>query len=118
MKKATIEQLEVCDRISQTYASRQQGGTIFEVAIKTRAEVGERVRLDEVGAERSVIRSRWSACVKVAHFTAEDWRYLRGLERALPSVVDAARQIAEPEPTARPASHAKTRSKPPASASK
>ena len=95
MIKAKIEDLEVCDRLSLTYTSRQQGGTFFEVAIRTRAEFGERVRIDQVCAERSVLHSRWNATIKVVHFTAEEWRYLRCLERAAPSVMAAARQIVE-----------------------
>ena len=95
MIKAKIDDLSICDRLALTYTSRQQGGTFFEVAIRTRAGFGERVRIDQLCAERSVLRSRWNAAVKVVHFTAEEWRYLRGLERAAQSVMAAARQIAE-----------------------
>jgi hypothetical protein len=94
MKKATIMCPETVDSLSKTYESRQQGGTIIEVLVKTRAEFGERVRLDEISAERTIINSRWVASVKVIHVTAQDWRYLRGTERGLPSVIDAARQLA------------------------
>ena len=95
MIKAKIEDLWVSDRLSLAYTLNQQGGTSFEVAIKTRANFGERVRLDQICAERSVLHSHWEANLKVVLFTAEEWRYLRGMEGAAQSVMAAARQIGE-----------------------
>lgn len=95
MIKAKIEDLWVCDRLALTYNLRQQGCSSFEAAIKTRANVGDRVRIDQLCAERSVFHSRWDAAVKVVLFTADEWRYLRGLGKAAQSVMAAARQIAE-----------------------
>ena len=100
MRKATLKCMDVCDRLAQFYEDKEQRGTIIEVIVRTSAEVGDRVKLPELGAERSVISSRWINSDKVVHFTAEEWLFLRGIKRALPHLVDAARQIMEPEPTA------------------
>ena len=116
MKKATIDNMEMGDRLAGFYARKDQGRTTFEVVVNTRAKVDERVELIELGAQRRVLVSRWVTSLKVVHFTAYEWRYLRGFESAEPALIDAARQIVEEQPATAPASHAKTRSKPPASA--
>ena len=103
MKKATIDIRAMCDRFAEYYARKDQGGTFFEAVVNTRAKVGERVDLIELGAQRSVLESRWVRSVKVVHFTADDWLYLRGLKSAEPALIDTARQIMEEKPEKRTA---------------
>lgn len=93
MKKATIKCIEVCDRLATTYDDKEQLDTIIEVIVSTSATIGDRVRLPELDAERSVIKSRWVRSVKVVHFTAAEWLYLRGLRRCPPDVLDDAREL-------------------------
>ena len=64
--------------------------------------------MTELNAERVVVRSRWIGDMPVVHFKAEDWLWLRGLLKATPAQIAAASGRGENEPTAHPASHAKT----------
>lgn len=93
MKKAKIKGIEVVDSLAATYLRKKQGGTIMEVLVETRAEFGERVKIEELGAVSSVVNSRWVDNVKVVHFTANDWQYLRGTQWVEPHLVDKARQL-------------------------
>ena len=96
MKKATIENPNEIDRAAALYTDRSAEHTIMEIAISTRAEVGERVRLPQISAERTVIESRVISGTKVVHFTAIDWRTLRGIEKTGEQHLKRARDISEP----------------------
>lgn len=96
MKKANIEARTVVDRIALCYADRDQGGTYIEVIVKTRADIGERVLIEELGAQRNVLRSRWLTNVKVVLITADEWRYLRGTVWVEPRMLGSARQLSPP----------------------
>lgn len=112
MRKATIDQLDIVGRLARQYIERGQPTTVIEVAVKTSAAVGDRVKLPDINAERTVIGSRWVAGVKVVHISAIDWLILRGAIVHSQSQLDTARNIApaqrEPVP---PRSRAKTRGK-------
>ena len=108
MKKATIICINVCDLIARTYEIKKQEGTIIEINVQTRGNVGDRVNLLEIGAVRSVLLSSWVNNLKVVHITAAEWLYLRGLKKATPRQIIEASGRGEDEPTARPASRAKT----------
>jgi hypothetical protein len=108
MRKATIKYADVCDRLAQTHEDKEQRGTIIEIIVQTRGKVGEQVNLHELGAVRCVLLSRWINSVKVVHVTAAEWLYLRGLKKATPSQLIAASGRGYEEPTAHPASRAKT----------
>ena len=96
MKKATIDNLNQVDRTATIYTDRSAEHTIMEITISTRAEVGERVRLPQISAERTVIESRMISGLKVVHFTAIDWRTLRGIEKTEEQHLKRARDISEP----------------------
>ena len=93
MKKATIARGDVVDMLAKTYEDKDQIGTIMEVIVKTRAEVGERVKIEELAAERGVISSRWVKSTKVVLFRADEWQYLRGTKWLEPHLLDKVRQL-------------------------
>lgn len=93
MKKAEIDNKGICDQIATIYMNRGQGETVFEVVVETLAKIRERVRIDAIIAERTVWRSRYMADEKVVHFTAQEWFYLRGLDKGSAAAIEAARGI-------------------------
>ena len=96
MKKATIDNTNQVDRAAAIYTDRSAEHTIMEIKISTRAKVGERVQLTQINAERTVIESRVISGKKVVHFTAIDWRTLRGIEKTGEQHLKRARDISEP----------------------
>lgn len=96
MKKATIDNTNQVDRAAAIYTDCSAEHTIMEIKISTRAKVGERVQLPQINAERTVIESRVISGKKVVHFTAIDWRTLRGIEKTGEQHLKRARDISEP----------------------
>lgn len=82
MKKATIDNLAQVDRIANHWCRAAQEHSILEIHINTRAKIHERVRLPQIGAERTVIASRMVHNLRVVHITAAEWQYLRGTTKA------------------------------------
>ena len=95
MIKAKITSFPSCDRLARYYYDNDQCKMNMEATIQTKAKEGDRVSLPELNAERSVFRSQFDHSVMVVHITAEEWLYLRGLERAQPHVFYASQQITE-----------------------
>lgn len=109
MKKAKIIYPKTQITQAKIYMQRMAPDTVMEVAVQTRAEIGERVAIPELNAERTVVRSRWVPSVKIVWITAYDYLLLSN-QTVLPdlSVVLRARQILKSEDAPPPRSRAKT----------
>ena len=100
MKKATIPHIERYDQRATKYLNADRGDTIMEVGVNTTANINDRVRLPQLGAERTVINSRWLDGYEILQFTANEWMYLRGLNECTPDVLSDAREAMPKNSTA------------------
>jgi len=80
MMRAAVEGARTVDMIARRCRRCGLGGLIMEVIVDTRATLGERVVIPELGAVRCVHASRWSDMLRVVRFTADEWAYLRRLD--------------------------------------
>lgn len=96
MKKATILNFDQVDRLAKHCTENEQQNTVLEIAIETRAEIHERVRLPQIDAERTVIASRMVHNLKVVHLTAIEWAILRGHANTTPERLALVRATTAP----------------------
>lgn len=81
MKIATILELSHVDMMARHYLSKEQGETIMEIRLTTRAEIGEEAKIREIDTVTKVLGSRMNSFDKVARFSAAQWAELRHPER-------------------------------------